>query len=178
MTSDSPLNYQQQELGNIIPLESQSLQNQNQAAIGQKYTRKGLKNIWPKWRDYSWIGKRYHICKHCGAETKSPTFKGLPYPAEDERQWHHYTTCDTCNNFKCRYGFHLTYEDREMLDAKPWCAICGTQKDLHVDHCHTTNKVRGYLCSNHNKGVGLFQEDITFFHMAIDYLTSPDETTN
>ncbi len=65
-----------------------------------------------------------------------------------------------------------------MLNARPWCAICGTQEDLVVDHCHTTNKIRGYLCDNHNKAVGLLQEDITFFHMAIDYLTPPDETTN
>jgi len=65
-----------------------------------------------------------------------------------------------------------------MLDVSPWCAICGTQEDLHIDHCHTTNRIRGYLCSYHNKAIGLLQEDITLFHMAIDYLTPPDETTN
>ena len=179
MTLDSYLNSLPQELESITTPESPLPPNQNLAAIGQKYTKKGLKNIWPAWCDYSWLGKRFLTCKHCGAETKTPSFKGQKnYPPEDHRAWKHYNICDCCNNFKYRHGFRLTYKDREMLDASPWCAICGTQEDLHIDHCHTTNRIRGYLCSHHNKAIGLLNEDITFFHMAIDYLTPPNETTN
>lgn len=42
------------------------------------------------------------------------------------------------------------------------CAICGSPRgarSLHVDHDHTTGKVRALLCGNCNKGIGNFQED-------------------
>ncbi len=64
----------------------------------------------------------------------------------------------------------LTPEDRVKLNNAPWCYICGTQDDLHVDHCHSTNIIRGYLCGNHNTAIGLLGENITYFHLAIDYL--------
>lgn len=62
------------------------------------------------------------------------------------------------------------------------CAICGSKgfkicQDakamLAVDHCHTTRDVRGLLCHNCNRALGLFQDSTYNLASAIRYLESP-----
>jgi len=56
------------------------------------------------------------------------------------------------------------------------CAICGApeeeapKKRLHVDHCHTSNRIRGLLCSRCNVGLGQFKDDPGRLLAAIEYL--------
>lgn len=51
------------------------------------------------------------------------------------------------------------------------CEICGTFiKQFHMDHCHRTNKFRGFLCSNCNTGIGLLNDDPIRLRLAVDYL--------
>lgn len=55
------------------------------------------------------------------------------------------------------------------------CLICGIgllEKGTltHIDHCHTTNKIRGILCTNCNRGLGHFKDNILILRMAIQYL--------
>lgn len=56
------------------------------------------------------------------------------------------------------------------------CAICG-YSDMsnpkvfhHVDHCHSTGKVRGILCTNCNTALGKFKDDTSLLYSAISYL--------
>jgi len=56
------------------------------------------------------------------------------------------------------------------------CAICGVdggslKRQLAVDHCHTTGKLRGLLCNHCNMGIGLFKDSSTSLLNAITYLT-------
>ena len=39
-----------------------------------------------------------------------------------------------------------------------------------VDHCHVTNKFRGWLCHNCNRALGCFSDNIGRLKRAIDYL--------
>ena len=52
------------------------------------------------------------------------------------------------------------------------CAIC--DKDIsekrHLDHCHTTGKVRGLLCPSCNWGLGKFKDSTELIEKAINYL--------
>lgn len=74
--------------------------------------------------------------------------------------------------------FNLTEQDYDSMFAKQnySCAICKTKEptgyNWHVDHCHTTNKVRGILCSKCNQGLGLFNDDGNILMSAKEYLES------
>lgn len=69
------------------------------------------------------------------------------------------------------YG--LTQEQYDvLLEAQNFkCAVCGEPSPTCVDHCHTTNRVRGLLCTHCNVGLGHFADDITRLSNAIEYLT-------
>ena len=41
---------------------------------------------------------------------------------------------------------------------------------LVIDHCHDTGLVRGLLCHNCNRALGLLQDDVSALHRAIEYL--------
>ena len=91
-------------------------------------------------------------------------------------------------NLNCIIGLH-DYEDlgsqqsREIdsesgahfeRDIKK-CKICGKHQSeltlsLNVDHCHITGKIRGLLCGNCNKALGLFKDNTKSLKNAINYL--------
>jgi hypothetical protein len=39
-----------------------------------------------------------------------------------------------------------------------------------IDHDHSTNKVRGWLCAEHNQALGKFGDNIEHLQQAIIYL--------
>jgi len=52
------------------------------------------------------------------------------------------------------------------------CECCGfLAASLHLDHCHTTGKFRGWLCVSCNRGIGLLQDCLSGVSKAVDYLT-------
>lgn len=79
------------------------------------------------------------------------------------------------SDLKTKFG--LSYQDYLDLQQKQnySCKIC-LQKDeenntsLVVDHCHETGKIRGLLCSNCNRGIGMLQDNVNVLQNAIDYL--------
>ena len=77
-----------------------------------------------------------------------------------------------------QYRYGITTDDYEEMLAKQGgrCAICGTDapggrnKVWSVDHCHSTNRVRGLLCHRCNMGLGYFKDDVERLRAAIAYL--------
>jgi hypothetical protein len=62
---------------------------------------------------------------------------------------------------------------KEMADAQNWvCAVCHQKSDasLHVDHCHSTGKVRGLLCTSCNRMLGYAKDNTETLKRAISYL--------
>ena len=70
-----------------------------------------------------------------------------------------------------------------MHDAqKGLCKLCGKPetcrmgrsggklKPLSVDHCHATGRVRGLLCNNCNRGLGLLGDHLEALRTAVRYL--------
>jgi hypothetical protein len=53
------------------------------------------------------------------------------------------------------------------------CALypaCSRSLILHVDHCHKSGKVRGLLCNNCNRGIGMLNDNVEKLKAAILYL--------
>jgi hypothetical protein len=67
-----------------------------------------------------------------------------------------------------QYGIAIEEYETMLVEQDGKCAICkhpetaimnGKPMSLAVDHCHTTDAVRGLLCTNCNRALGLLQED-------------------
>lgn len=74
-------------------------------------------------------------------------------------------------HLKKKYG--LTPEQVEsMREAQGGkCAICSCYLEKpQVDHNHTTGKVRGLLCGNCNRALGIFQDSSVLLRLAAEYL--------
>lgn len=127
-----------------------------------------------------------------------PTSKGFRAKACKRRDCKESFTPSAPSQLYCSQGCaDRGYEDRYLLrlygmtmdDYKGRlesqggvCAICKgpgfKMKDHHnlllvVDHCHTTGKVRGLLCHNCNRALGLFKDSKGSLGAAIEYLTTP-----
>jgi hypothetical protein len=84
---------------------------------------------------------------------------------------------DKVKNSELKSMFGITLQEyNAMLEQQDnTCAICKNPEtdenvSLAVDHCHTTGKVRGLLCSNCNRGLGLFRDLVGNLENAIKYL--------
>jgi hypothetical protein len=75
-----------------------------------------------------------------------------------------------------QYGISLEEYDRILAEQSHGCAICSKPpkeayaKVLHVDHCHTTNAIRGLLCDNCNHLLGNAKDNVSILIRAIEYL--------
>lgn len=82
------------------------------------------------------------------------------------------------SDLKRKYGITLD-EYNAMHEAQGGvCAICHSDEPiktqpLAVDHCHTTHRVRGLLCSNCNMGLGKFMDNKYIIEKAVKYLAVP-----
>lgn len=114
-------------------------------------------------------------CKHCGALF-------IPKAPSELYCSDHCKDYGVLNAYYVRvYGISLdTYLD--MAESQNFvCKICGKpnfrMKGCHsgsllVDHDHETGKVRGLLCHNCNRALGLFHDDPVALSSALEYLKS------
>lgn len=62
----------------------------------------------------------------------------------------------------------------EKQDNK--CALCGkpylglARRDIHIDHCHETGKIRGLLCLGCNTGLGMLGDNEAGLLKALEYI--------
>jgi len=130
------------------------------------------------------------ICSKCKEEKSVNDFYKNKYR---EDGLHHY--CKICHsaqnknsysynkskNRGLKNNYNLSLEKLESLyfaqDKK--CKICKTEYSsvskhggLYIDHCHTTGKVRGLLCSKCNMLLGNCNDDISILTSAINYISN------
>ena len=122
------------------------------------------------------------------------TKHNIPYKAgtpEYQREWRRLNPKSYTEEEKAvkrekslQHRYKITGDEYEYLLAQQggFCAICGiehteTPKRLAVDHNHNTGKVRGLLCSNCNRAIGLLQDNPGLLRKAADYLEENGTTT-
>ena len=137
-----------------------------------RWYRESRRAIGKQVRDHSWIPEGFRWCPDCKQAvahedyTKSAaTVSGLG------------SRCKACHNvansdayFYRKYK--LTRRElaalRESQDAR--CGICGDPQPQHLDHDHSSGRVRRLLCQRCNQGLGLFRDDPYLLHVAALYV--------
>lgn len=104
---------------------------------------------------------RHPLCKPCRATQERRRYERQRDAILERRRkgdaWRHRARWRALER---KYG--LTRHDYETLwvAQRGCCAICGRRPPrLVVDHCHTTERVRGLLCSNCNLALGDLDDD-------------------
>jgi hypothetical protein len=83
---------------------------------------------------------------------------------------------NTRKKYLIKYKYGITQEQfLKLKDSQNnKCAICQDsldgEKNCHIDHCHTTKKVRGILCKKCNLAIGLLRDSPKILQSAINYL--------
>lgn len=78
-----------------------------------------------------------------------------------------------------KYGISLAQYDMMLKAQDGKCAICKApeidqfKSVFHVDHCHTTGRVRGLLCRGCNHILGTVKDNPETLQRAISYLIVP-----
>lgn len=132
------------------------------------------------------------ICKKCGLSFNLDCFQKDITKKEGVRP-----ECKTCtaSNRKSRYSKTITRQRnleknfgkgvvdtyKEMFEEQGGvCAICkspenGRYVHLSIDHCHNTSKIRGLLCNNCNRGIGLLKDSPLFLREAANYVEKHEQ---
>ncbi len=111
-----------------------------------------------------------HICKACAIEAASQNYVRPEVTARIKAR-----------RFQRQYGISRKTYDAMFAAQGGLCAIChqpetmivprtGLIRLLSVDHNHVTGAVRSLLCSNCNRALGWFKDDIRLLRSATKYL--------
>jgi hypothetical protein len=130
--------------------------------------------------------KNCNICKSSKpfsefSKSNSPKGDGYQYTCKlcnttEKRKWRE-ANQDKNRNTKYLKKFGITLEQALAIlkSQNNTCAICKAYIEMgsktHLDHCHLTGKVRGFLCQKCNHGLGLFNDSIQALKNAIEYIS-------
>ena len=81
--------------------------------------------------------------------------------------------CRPCKADQAKNRYNLAKIHSRPVDGK--CQCCGRIDKLHLDHCHNTEKIRGWVCKNCNVGIGHLGDKIEGIERALKYLKKANE---
>ena len=118
--------------------------------------------------------------------TRICEFCKLPFEASGgSSRW-----CDACvpklskgesrpwAGYASKFGFSKAMYDEMLSSQGNACVICKKSfvgmptTDIHLDHCHSTNQVRGILCLYCNRGIGCFFDNPDALISAAAYVSA------
>ena len=81
--------------------------------------------------------------------------------------------CRPCHNRLGRVRHKLKKAHPAPPAGTP-CTCCGAVRKLHIDHCHRTDRFRGWICAHCNTMLGLAGESRAGLEAGIRYLVRSD----
>ena len=91
---------------------------------------------------------------------------------------------DNVSIAKRAYGVHRKEHLKDYYKQNGRCAICsvpiefnGGYQGAALDHCHTSNEFRGFLCGMCNKGLGMFKDNPEVLKNAAEYISKHRDTS-
>lgn len=92
---------------------------------------------------------------------------------KEKRKQEFIQTYDSLQRRALRYGVSKDQLISMLRSQNFKCAVCVVdiqETNFVVDHCHTTNKVRGLLCGPCNLGLGQLKDDVNVVRSLARYL--------
>jgi hypothetical protein len=140
----------------------------------QRYRLKDIDAYRTKKRNYSkTLQQREYRKKYMRKWREKNHGKYLAWTREHHRKNRDkYRAYTRAARYKKLYG--ITIDERESMIEKQnyMCLICGhnfkSQRHAHLDHCHTTGRLRGILCSKCNGNLGWFEMYSTNIHSYLE----------
>jgi hypothetical protein len=132
-----------------------------------------------EYRDY------YFVINSKGAKTRTYKSECKECTKARVRKYHSddpIRSAHTRWKYDLQKNYGMTESEWESLLALQGggCGICGEKETnvhksgtvwrLSVDHCHDTGKIRGILCNNCNRAIGLLKDNVQLLRKAADYL--------
>jgi recombination endonuclease VII len=128
------------------------------------------------------IPEGHKWCPECGEVKPLESF-----PRNERTRSGYMTYCKPCHNkitrafvdanggssnyhLRRRYGITSEHFDQMLAEQSGLCAICREAPAEHVDHDHSSGRVRGLLCFNCNGALGQFRDRADLMLRAIAYL--------
>ena len=115
-------------------------------------------------------------CKNCGVKQPLENFHSQYYKIDGSKSYRN--TCITCKNQQ-----KIVVNKLRQLHGPPpnVCECCGKpptmtnyrnkRPSLVVDHCHTTHKFRGWLCTSCNVALGHLKDSPEIIMKLYKYMT-------
>jgi hypothetical protein len=111
-------------------------------------------------------------CKSCVSLRAKQWHKNHPQDVRKRKKQWFEKNKDWHRNYDLQRKYGISLKDWLRLHAKQKgaCATCLRVTNLHVDHCHTSGRVRGLLCRNCNMALGLVAENVETLLRQAQYL--------
>jgi hypothetical protein len=122
---------------------------------------------------------RTTYCKECNNAKARAWTAANPEKARAQAQKRTMLRLNRPSRLRSKYNLSMEQYENLLAQQGGACAICGTSEPgrdaqfFSVDHNHTSNQVRGLLCNNCNRALGLFRDDADLMQKAAEYLESP-----
>ncbi len=120
-------------------------------------------------------------CKECVSELRKAKYQEDPQKVIQRVTKYRNENPEKIRDTKLKqaYGVGIAYFDAKLKEQGGVCAVCGRlvktiwrgkEVNMPLDHDHKTLEPRGVLCSNHNRALGLLNENITYMQNMIAYV--------